>query len=432
MKGEQDITGKPLIFYFQVHQPRRLKEFQFLNITENEEYFDDTLNEQIISRVSEDCYLPVNRMLLDILRKNPGLKISFSISGVVLDQLEKYAPDVIKSFKSLVDTDSVEFLSSTYHHSMAWKISESEFLTQVIRHAEKIRQHFDCETSGFANAELIYNNDIGAMVSRMGFNGILTDSSLKTLKPAENEFLYRHPTEPLDILLRQTKLSEDIVFRFGAGKAKLNVDEYFSRIVEHPGSPLLLGMSYETFGETLRKETGIIDFLRDLTTKVGRDKMLDPVFTPELFRLDTNRLPLSVDHPVSWMDEQKDISAWLGNDLQQEAFAALKALEPSATKTSNEQLTEVWRHLQTCDHFYYMSTKRLSEGSLHSYYSHYASPYEAYINYMNILSDLTSRIKAAPVKESEDQHAKALEYGRQHPSAPVWAMKKEGSQHRHF
>lgn len=426
MHVTQHHPAKSVIFYFQVHQPRRLRNFHFFDIGSHDEYFDDRLNEKILTSIATDCYLPTNAMLLNLIQQHPEVKICFSISGITLDQFEKYTPDVIASFKLLAQTGSVEFLSETHYHSLACMISEEEFQMQIFQHAEQIYHHFGLRTNVLRNTDLLYNDQIGGIAAKLGFRGILCDGVRQVLNSKGPHHIYKHPTEnDLRILVRSKPLSDDIVLRFGAGKSQLTVDHYINSLYNMPADDptILVGMKYEKFGGHQKIETGKMDFLHDLLTKIVNDKKLTVALPMDVLHANDSTTELSIGDPLEWSDGFSD---WLGNDMQREAFNVLKGLEPKVKKTSDEELIHLWRLLQTSEHFYYMSTNKLSERSFDAYFSHFASPYEAYINYMNIISDLAIRIKKAPLQMGLDRQAKALEHERQHSSAPLWAVKKEG------
>ncbi|HEY8935933.1 MAG TPA: glycoside hydrolase family 57 protein [Cyclobacteriaceae bacterium] len=424
-------SNKKIIFYFQIHQPRRLRKFQFFDIGTHDDYFDDRSNEKIVNRIAKNCYLPTNDLLLKMISKNPEIKISFSISGVALDQFATYCPEVIDSFRALADTGSVEFLSETNYHSLACLISEDEFHTQILQHAEKIYRYFGVRTTAFRNTELIYNNAIGEQVARMGFNAIICDDVINV-----NPYtIYEHPDDDsFKILLRNNRLSDDIAFRFIQDKTTLTVDQYTSWLYNVPGdnSVTLLGLDYETFGEHRKKDSGIGIFLENLIKRIIIDKRIKFAKPSSVLRQAVITEKLSVKDYISWADEQKDLSAWLGNDMQTEAFNGLKELESIVKKIEDPELANVWRNLQTSDHFYYMSTKTSADGSVHSYFSPYSSPYEAFINYMNILNDFRVKIKKASAASAQADPALVQEYERRHTATPLWAVKLEAEHKETF
>jgi alpha-amylase len=384
-----------VILYFQVHQPRRLRKLGFLDVGRTGGYFDDNLNEEIISRVSENCYLPVNEKLRKLTERFPGIKLCFSLSGVLIDQLERYKPEALKSFKQLSETGAVEFLSETYYHSLSSLTPNEEFIIQVNAHRQLMQDHFGVSPEVFRNTELIYSNSIGSKVAQLGFKGILCDGIGRTLEGRSPYQLFKHPAqERFDILLRSNGLSDDIAFRFEQDR-KFSVDEFTQWIYDIPGdnSIVTLGMDYETFGEHHKESTGIISFLEKLIGKLHTDGVVKLTTPSPLFKSQVVKEKLDIYDFVSWADESKDISAWLGNDIQCDAFKTLQSMEDSIMNTHNREMIDTWRNLQTSDHFYYMSTKVAQDGNVHSYFSHYGSPYEAFINYMNTLTDLSVRAR---------------------------------------
>jgi alpha-amylase len=383
-----------LILYFQVHQPRRLKSFQFFDIGSGTEYFDDELNEQILSRIALQCYLPTNQLLLDLIRKYPDLRIAFSISGTTIEQFEHFAPEVLLSFRDLAQTGAVEFLAETYYHSLACMLPGIEFELQVLKHIQKLNEHFGVEPRIFRNTELIYNNDVGTRAYALGFDAVLTDGIERILFNRSPHDIYSHPSnDSLRILLRNYRLSDDISFRFSAGE--LTVEKYISWLSQMPNNEKLvtLAMDYETFGEHKKSHTGIFKFLEDLLVAISNHpdyKMLTP---SEAVQLHEPHSQLFVPNFISWADSERDLSAWLGNDMQRDAFDSLKKLEKNLNVINDSQFLHTWRQLQTSDHFYYMSTKKENDGEVHQYFSPYCSPYEAFINYMNVLSDFALQLK---------------------------------------
>jgi alpha-amylase len=391
-------TVRNLILYFQVHQPKRLKPFKFFDIGHQTSCFNDDFNKDIVQRIARTCYLPTNTLLLKLIKANPNIKVCFSISGVTLDQLTDYAPEVIESFKALANTGSVEFLAETYFHSLACMMPGHEFEIQALKHAELIENLFGKRPTFFRNTELIYNNEIGKRAALLGFKGIFTDGVKQVLNHDKSVFqVYQHPEETdFKILLRNYIFSDDIAFRFNQYGTPLTVEKYMAWLNEV--SPLEkvinIGMDYETFGEHQKKETGIMDFLKKFMVAVSKSKTLKFATPTEVVSAVKAHGKLSVPKIVSWADQERDISAWLGNDIQKDAFESLRKLEQDVKQLNDPVVTKQWRHLQTSDHFYYMSTKKGSDGSVHNYFSHYPSPYEAFINYMNVLTDFTMNLNS--------------------------------------
>ena len=386
-------------FYFQVHQPDRLRQFRFFDIGNDFHYLDDFANRTIVRRVAERCYLPANRLLHDlILRHNGAFKVAFSISGVAIEQFERYAPEVIDSFKALAATGCVEFLAETYSHSLASLSSQSEFKKQVKQHADLMKRTFGVKPTVFRNTELVYSDAIGAAVADMGYNVMLTEGAKHILGWKSPNFVYVNAINPrLKLLLRNFNLSDDIAFRFsdkGWSGWPLTADKFADWAVSalEKDDVLNLFMDYETFGEHQRSASGIFDFLNAVPAAI-LSRSLDFCTPSEAAQKNQPVAPLHVPFPISWADEERDTSAWLGNELQEEAFNKLYSLESDVYKTKDENLISVYRKLQESDHFYYMCTKFFSDGSVHSYFNPYDTPYEAFINYMNVLADFELRVK---------------------------------------
>lgn len=387
-----------LVFYFQVHQPRRLRPMRFFDIGADASIFNEQLNRDIIHHVSKTCYLPANALLLKLIKKNPSIRVAFSISGVAIDQFMEYSPEVVNSFKALAETGSVEFLGETYYHSLACIMGGHEFEIQTLKHAELIEKLFGKRPQVFRNSELIYNNETGKRISALGFSGIFTDGVPNILHHSRSaNQVYHHPDEPsLRILLRNFLLSDDIAFRFSQQGNPLRAETYLSWLNDVPTFERIvnIAMDYETFGEHHKKETGIFTFLRNLFLQVARNKNYRMLTPSEAIAEIKPVAALAVPDWVSWADRERDLSAWQGNDMQKDAFASVCKLEKSVKELGDPEVLKRWRALQTSDHFYYMSTKKGSDGTIHNYFSPFPSPYEAFIIYMNVLTDFTVHLNA--------------------------------------
>ena len=401
--------NKSVCFYFQVHQPDRLRQFRFFDIGNDYHYLDDFSNRTIVRRVAERCYLPANRLLHElILRNNGAFKVAFSISGVAIEQFERYVPEVIDSFKALAETGCVEFLAETYSHSLASLSSPAEFKKQVKQHADLMKRLFGVKPTVFRNTELIYSDAIGAAVADMGYGVMLTEGAKHILGWKSPNFLYVNAINPrLKLLLRNFNLSDDIAFRFsdkGWNGWPLTAGKFADWAVSalEKDDVLNLFMDYETFGEHQRSASGIFDFLNAMPAAI-LSRNLEFCTPSEAAAKHQPVAPLHVPYPISWADEERDTSAWLGNELQEEAFNKLYALEADVYKTKDENLVAVYRKLQESDHFYYMCTKFFSDGSVHSYFNPYDTPYEAFINYMNVLADFELRVREKPAARRQKQ-----------------------------
>lgn len=391
---------KKICFYFQVHQPFRLRTYRFFDIGKKRDYFDDYANRKILIKVAEKCYLPTNQLLLELIEKHQGkFKICFSITGTLLDQLELYYPEVLKSFQRLAATGSVEFLAETYSHSLSALRPEKEFEHQVGLHRKKIKELFGQEPTIFRNTELIYSDLIGERVFKMGYKGILTEGAKHILGWKSPGYLYYNTLEPkMKLLLKNFRLSDDIAFRFSQkswGDWPLTTEKFVNWLnqLDSKEEIVNLFMDYETFGEHQWAETGIFDFMRALPERVLKHSDYEFATPSEAVNTLQPVAGMSTPFPISWADEERDLTAWLGNDLQDDAFAALYALKPMIDRCTDPQIQRDWLYLQTSDHFYYMCTKFFSDGDVHMYFNHYSSPYEAYINYMNVLSDFSARLE---------------------------------------
>jgi alpha-amylase len=390
-------TTRNLIFYFQVHQPKRLRHVRFFDIGSEKSCFDNDLNREIMQRIARNCYLPTNMMLLNLIKKNPSIKIAFSISGITIEQFEEFTPEVIDSFRALADTGCVEFMAETYYHTLACLMTGHEFEIQVLKHAELIEKHFGKRPTICRNTELIYNDDIGRRLSMLGFRGVFTDGVKQVVKNSKSvNQVYHHPEETaLKIFLRNYMLSDDISFRFNQYGKKLTADKYLTWLSDIPVFDRIvnIAMDYETFGEHQKKESGIIDFFKKLLTSIAKNDKFKMLTPSEVVDSIESHSELSVPEFVSWADQERDLSAWLGNDMQRDAFKSMSQLSNAVKATNDASILKQWRMLQTSDHFYYMSTKNGSDGTVHNYFSPYPSPYEAFINYMNALTDFSSKLK---------------------------------------
>ena len=388
------MATKSICLYFQVHQPTRLRLYRFFDIGKDSHYYDDFANRTILRRVAQKCYLPMNQLMLELINANKGkFKIAYSISGSALDQFQRFAPEVIDSFKALAATGRVEFLAETYYHSLASLGSDSEFKQQVAKHAAKIEELFGVKPTAFRNTELIYDNSIGKIVYEMGYKTMLTEGARHIMGWQSPNFVYTSATQPrLKLLLRNYTLSDDIAFRFAQNK--VTADQYVGWLKENAkdGDVVNLFMDYETFGEHQGAETGIFDFMKALPAAVLKDGTFGFATPSEVVKKYKPVSDIDVEDTISWADEERDVTAWLGNELQSEAFKKVYAMKEKLAIVNDPDLYEDWGHLQESDHFYYMCTKFFSDGEVHKYFNPYDTPYEAFINYMNVISDFQIRL----------------------------------------
>ena len=408
-----------ICFYFQVHQPMRVKKYGIFDIGHDQEYFNDDgesslNNKKILHKVANKCYLPANNMLLRMLKRYPEFKISFSITGTAIEQFEKYYPEVLESFKELVDTGRVEILEETYYHSLSFLYSKKEFQDQVKLHQKKIKKIFNYTPSVFRNTELIYNNDLAKTVEEMGYKGILSEGADHVLGWRSPNFLYQPVNaNKIKLLLKNYKLSDDIAFRFGCkdwAEYPLTAEKFGSWVSAHNGNGdvINLFMDYETFGEHQWADTGIFDFLEMMPREVLRhpdNKFLTPSEVVDKFNTVGE---LDVPHFMSWADVERDLSAWRSNEMQRDALRVVYDLESEVLKTDDDRLIEDWRKLQTSDHFYYMCTKWFADGDVHKYFNPYETPYEAFISFMNVVNDLKIRTEELNSKKERKVHLRKI------------------------
>ncbi|WP_308599366.1 glycoside hydrolase family 57 protein [uncultured Desulfovibrio sp.] len=383
-----------ICFYFQVHQPYRLRHYTFFDIGANSWYEDENANCGILLKVARKCYLPMNALLLKLIRRHEGqFKVSFSISGTALDQFETYAPEVIQSYRELVATGCVELLSETYNHSLSFLYSPDEFREQVRLHDDRIEELFGVRPTSFRNTELIYNNALAHAVEEMGYKAILAEGADHVLGWRSPNFVYKPSgCESLRLLLKNYRLSDDIAFRFSNHdwpEFPLTAEKFASwaQAAGAAGDIINLFMDYETFGEHQWESTGIFQFMEalpDVLLSLPGFSFVTPTEAAAMFQPVAS---LDVHNFMSWADAERDLTAWLGNDMQQDAITAVYRLEEKVKASRNEDLLRTWRRLQTSDHFYYMCTKWFADGDVHSYFNPYGTPYDAYINYMNVLAD---------------------------------------------
>lgn len=392
--------NKSICLYFQVHQPTRLRLYRFFDIGKDSHYYDDFANRTILRRVAQKCYLPMNAALLDLVKKYKGaFKVAFSISGSAMDQFDRYAPEINDSFKALANTGCVEFLSETYNHSLASLISPAEFRRQVEAHKKAVEDHYGVTPVAFRNTELIYSNSIGEQVYDMGYRVMLTEGARHIMGWRRPNYVYSAENRKgLKLLLRNYGLSDDIAFRFsdkGWSDWPLTADKYLGWLkdaVKDGGDVVNLFMDYETFGEHQSAQSGIFEFMKALPGIVISDGGFQFATPSEVAKNYKAVSDLDVPETISWADEERDITAWLGNELQQDAFNKLYSLYEKVSLVNDPAIWADFGHLQESDHFYYMCTKFFSDGEVHKYFNPYDTPYEAFINYMNVLSDFTIRV----------------------------------------
>ena len=406
---------KNICLYFQLHQSVKLRRYRFFDIGNDHYYYDDYANESNINRLAHLSYLPTNKILLELIKKYKGkFSVTFSITGTLLDQLKIYAPEVIDSFKALAKTKHVEFLAETSAHSLASLRNTDEFKRQIAEQVKNIEETFGVVPTVFRNTELIYSDYIGEVVSQLGFKAILAEGAKQILGWKSPNYLYCNAVEPrLKVLLKNYGLSDDIALRFGNqswSEWPLTAQKYKSWIDGLPAQDEIVNLflNYETFGANHSAESGIFDFLRALPETFLSDS--NYVFTTPS-KAANELQPVSAIHvptPTSWVDEERDVTAWLGNELQNEAADKLYALSELVAKCDDPTILKDWQYLQSSDHLYYMSTKFFSNGVYRAYASPYQTPYDAFMNFMNVLTDFSDRLhKAVQLESTETASLKA-------------------------
>ena len=391
---------KSICLYFQVHQPTRLRLYRFFDIGKDSHYYDDYNNRTILKRIASRCYLPMNALLLEEIKKNKGkFKVAFSISGSALEQFDRYAPEVLDSFRQLAGTGCVEFLCETFNHSLSSLGHPQEFTHQVRKHKEAIEKYFGMTPKTFRNTELIYSDSIGAQAYELGFKTILTEGARHIMGWKNPNYVYTNDfNADQKVLLRNYGLSDDIAFRFsdrGWSEWPLTAEKYTGWLQGSEGEVINLFMDYETFGEHQPAECGIFDFMKALPSAVLSTGEFDFRTPSEVVAKHKPVGEISVPQAISWADEERDVTAWLGNELQQDAFNKLYGLEEKLSILDDAGLWKDYGHLQESDHFYYMCTKFFSDAEVHKRFNPYDTPYEAFINYMNVLSDFMIRVDNA-------------------------------------
>ncbi|MGK5084196.1 glycoside hydrolase family 57 protein [Bdellovibrionota bacterium FG-1] len=381
-------------FYFQVHQPNRLKPYSFFKIGKEHHYFDDKANGEILRKVAQKCYLPTNRAMLNLIRRFEGrFRVAYSLTGIAIEQMKKFCPEVLDSFIELAQTGCVEFLAETYYHSLASIYDEVEFEDQVKKHGALVQELFGQTPKVFRNTELIYSDRIGKKVAALGYQGMLAEGADDILDWRSPNFVYDSTTSGLRLLLKNYKLSDDVAFRFsnkGWAEFPLTAPKFADWVhrVSGNGDVINLFMDYETFGEHQWESTGIFQFLDHLPSEILKHSDWNFKTPSEVLASYPAVAPISFERVVSWADVNRDLTAWQGNQMQKSALQDIYEMGREIHQRNNPYALDLWRKLQTSDHFYYMCTKWFADGDVHAYFSPYKSPYEAFITYMNVLTDL--------------------------------------------
>lgn len=405
---------KAICFYFQIHQPFRLKRYRFFDIGNDHYYYDDFANDDIITRIAHRSYIPAAESLLRMIEQSNGrFRCAISITGVALEQCEQYVPEFVDLLKKLADTGKVEFLAETYAHSLSSLIDADEFINQVKVHDEKIYELFGQRPKVLRNTELIYCDEMAPVIASMGYKGVITEGAKHILGWKSPNYVYSAASAPkLKLLLKNSKLSDDISFRFSNTEwdaYPLTADKYIDWIANTPPEEQIVNlfMNLETFGELQTRETGIFQFLEALP-RFAAERGIDFMTPTEAVTKLKAVGELSILHPISWADEARDTSAWLGNKLQNEAFNKLYSVAERVRLCEDRRLKQDWYYLQASDHLFYMSTKRKADGAVHSHFSPYETPFQAFTNYMNVLADFIVRVEEQYPLSIENEELNAL------------------------
>jgi alpha-amylase len=395
--------SKGISLYLHVHQPYRVKPYSVFDIGDEHSYFDikddtDMNNEKVFHKVADKSYRPMTQLLQTLLDKHPEFKLSLSITGDFMDQAEQYAPDVLAAFKKLVASGRVEIVAETYYHSMAFFYSRREFEAQVDLHRKRVHEVFGVTPTAFRNTELAYNDELAKWADAQGYKVILAEGWDPVLEWRSPNYVYRPAgTENIALLLKNYHLSDDIAFRFGDqawSEWPLTSDKYISWINAAMGDAPLMNifMDFETFGEHQWSDTGVFSFFERFIDDWLKQPDATFYTVTGAARANHPSGDLSFPHTVTWADSERDMSAWNGNSMQQEAAKYLYALENDIVRSGDNDLIRDWRYLQSSDHLYYMATKWLTDGDVHSYFSPYKSPYDAFMYYMNAIRDVRWRV----------------------------------------
>ena len=426
---------KAICLNFEIHQPMRLKHYTFFDIGNDHYYYDDFLNDDIITRIAHRSYIPAAQSLLKMIEESKGkFKCSLAITGVAIEQFEQYVPEFIDLLKKLADTGKVEFVGMPYANSLASLTDPEEFARQVEVHAAKINALFGLKTKVLRNTELIYDDDLAPQVAALGFKGVMTEGAKHILGWKSPNYVYSAASAPkLKVLLRNAKLSEDIAARFSDSSwaaFPLTADKYIDWIASTPVEEEIINIWFnlETFGGLQPAETGIFQFLEALP-RFAADRGIEfwtPSDTVKLKAIDT----LSVMHPISGIDEARDVSAWLGNKLQNEAFNKLYSVAECVRLCDDRRLKQDYWYLQGADHFYYMSTKHFADGAAHSMFSPYETPFAAFTNYMNVLADFIVRVEEQYPLSIENEELNSLLTTIRNQAREIETLNKEVSSMR--
>ena len=395
---------RAICLYLHIHQPIRYREYSIFDVGNNSNYFYDNYsgrqsNERIFRKVAEKSYYPMLNLLYKNMEAHPGFKVSFSITGTWIEQAEKWAPDLINIIRDMVDRGQAEIVGETYYHSLAYFYNLDEFNDQVKMHSETIERLFGVKPKVFRNTEFAYNDSLAHWAEEHGYKAVLAEGWDKVLGWRSPNHVYRPAgCEHTKLLLKNYRLSDDIAFRFSNrawAEWPLTVPKYQRWIDDDclRGNLINLFMDFETFGEHQWKDTGIFDFMNALIPSWLKEYENKFVTVSEAADLEAPVDEVSMPETVTWADTERDLSAWLSNSMQSAAMWNIFSLRDQVLSTGDGQLIADWRYMTTSDHPYSMCTKYWNDGDVHAYFSAYASPYESFMYYMNVLRDIEYRIR---------------------------------------
>ena len=422
---------KNICFYFKIHQPFRLKRYRFFEIGNDHYYYDDFANDEIVTRVARQSYIPMLSTLLEMIENSDRkFKCAISISGTAFEQLQRYVPEAEEILKKLAATKCVEFLAGTYSHSLSSVEDPEEFIREVKAHSDLLHSTLGVKPKVFANTELIYDDDIALLLNSMGFHAVLTEGAKQILGWKSPNYVYDSAAAPkVKLLLTNSKLADDIARNFNNHEwpeYPLTADKYINWIDALPEEEQVVNLYFtmDTFGQFLPENTGIFNFMRALP-RFAADKGISFSTPSEVVRKYKPVGELAVAYPISGVDEARDLTAWKGNDLQREALDKLFSVAERVSLCSDRRLKQDWEYLKIADHFYYMSTKNLADGASHAAFSPYDSPFAAFTNYMNVLSDFLVRVQEQFPEDIDNEELNSLLLTIRNQAAEINQLNKE-------
>lgn len=402
---------KTICLYFEIHQPVHLKRYRFFEIGTDHYYYDDYENERSITETAQKSYIPALTAMLEMTQTyGKAFKVAFSLSGVAIELLEIYAPEVIELLQQLAETGCVEFLAEPYSHGLSSLANEEVFIEETKRQAKKIKEMFGLNPKVLRNSSLIYSDEIGALAGRMGFKGMIAEGAKHILGWKSPHFLYHCAMDPgVKLLLRDYKLSDDISLRFNDSswnEYPLFADRYIDWIAQLPEEEQIVNIFMElcALGIYQPLSSNILEFLKALPA-AAKQRGIEFATPSEIIGKTKSVSPMEVSYPVTWNDEERDTSCWLGNGMQREAFNKLYQEADRILACKDRRIKQDWDRIQASNNFRFMTTKPASVGM---YRSIYDSPYDAFTNYMNILGDFIKRVQDLFPLEVESDELNAL------------------------